>query len=106
MVPGLSRWSFQPATTLTIAHTVLGSLAERTTILLSVWKESAREAELGAAWWRGKETAGSKPVRRGSATSLQAAGIQAGCRFFGLIMPSQQRLTLELFYEDGRVEYE
>ena len=66
----------------------------------------ARKAELGATWCLGKEAGPSNPVRRGIATYLHAAGIQAGYSFFAPNVPTHHRLTLELFYEDGRVEYE
>ena len=59
-----------------------------------------------ATWCLGKEAGPSNPVRRGIATYLHAAGIQAGYSFFAPNVPSHHRLTLELFYEDGRVEYE
>ena len=44
--------------------------------------------------------------REAIATYLHAAGIQAGYSFFAPNVPSHHRLTLELFYDDGRVEYE
>ena len=37
---------------------------------------------------------------------MHAAGIQAGYTFFAPNVPGYHRLTLELFYDDGRVEYE
>ena len=52
----------------------------------------------------GKEAGGSNPLRRGIATYLHAAGIQAGYSFFAPNVPNQHRLTFELFYDDGRVE--
>src|SRR4029453_16540626 len=81
-------------------------IAQRATILPSACNEYARKAELAATWCLGKETVASTPLRRGIATYLHAAGIQAGYSFFAPNVPSQHRLTLELFYEDGRVEYE
>ena len=81
-------------------------IAQGSTILPSACNEYAQKAELGATWCLGKEAGASNPVRRGIATYLHAAGIQAGYRFFAPNVPSQHRLTLELLYEDGRVEYE
>ena len=81
-------------------------IAEGSTILPSAWDEYARKGELGATWCLAKETGPSNPVRRGIATYLHAAGIQAGYTFFAPNVPSQHRLTLELLYEDGRAEYE
>jgi len=81
-------------------------IAEGATILPSVLQPYARKAEVAAAWLLGKEAAGSSPVRRGIATYLHAAGIQAGYTFFAPNVPGYDRLTLELFYDDGRVEHE
>jgi hypothetical protein len=81
-------------------------VAQGSTILPSACNEYAQKAELGATWCLGKEAGASNPVRRGIATYLHAAGIQAGYSFFAPNVPSQHRLTLELLYEDGRVEYE
>jgi len=66
----------------------------------------ARKAELIAAWLLGKQAGASSPVRRGIATYLHAAGIQAGYTFFAPNIPGSHKLTFELFYEDGRVEYD
>jgi hypothetical protein len=81
-------------------------IAQGSTILPSACNVYAQKAELVATWCLGKEAGASNPVRRGIATYLHAAGIQAGYSFFAPNVPSQHRLTLELFYEDGRVEYE
>jgi hypothetical protein len=70
---------------------------------LETW---ARRAELIAAFVLGKEAAASSPVRQGIATYLHAAGIQAGYSFFAPNIPGYHKLTFELYYEDGRVEYE
>jgi hypothetical protein len=80
-------------------------IAERATILPSAWDEYARKAELVATWCLGKEAAASNPIRRCIATYLHAAGIQAGYSFFAPNVPSHHRLSLELLYDDGRVEY-
>jgi hypothetical protein len=81
-------------------------IAQRATILPSTWDEYARKDEAIATWCLGKKAAASSPVRRCIATYLHAAGIQAGYSFFAPNVPSHHRLTLELFYGDGRVEYE
>jgi len=81
-------------------------IAQGSTILPSAWDEYARKAELVASWCLGKEAGASNPIRRCIATYLHAAGIQAGYSFFAPNVPSHHRLTLELFYENGRVEYE
>jgi hypothetical protein len=74
--------------------------------LPSAWDNCARKAELVATWCLGKQAGASNPVRRGVATYLHAAGIQAGYTFFAPNVPNHHRLTLELFYDDGRVEYD
>jgi hypothetical protein len=81
-------------------------LAEGATILPSALNQYARQAELAAAWLLGKQAAAASPVRRGLATYLHAAGIQAGYTFFAPNVPAYHKLTLELYYADGRVEYD
>jgi hypothetical protein len=85
---------------------VFSLVAEGTTILPTVLDKYARKAGLAAAFILGKEAASSNPIRRGIATYLHAAGIQAGYTFFAPNIPDYHQLTLELYYEDGRVEYE
>jgi hypothetical protein len=81
-------------------------VAEGATILPSALNKYARKAELIAAFVLGKEAAASSPMRRSIATYLHAAGIQAGYSFFAPNIPGYHKLTLELYYEDGRVEHE
>ena len=81
-------------------------IAQGSTILPSACNEYARDAELAATWCLGKEAEASNPLRRGIATYLHAAGIQAGYTFFAPNVPNQHRLTFELFYDDGRVEHQ
>jgi hypothetical protein len=81
-------------------------IAQGSTILPSDCNDYARKAELAATWCLGKEANASNPVRRGIATYLHAAGVYAGYSFFAPNIPNPHRLTLQLFYEDGRVEYE
>lgn len=81
-------------------------VAQGATVLPLTWDEYAKKAELVASWCLGKEASASNPVRRCVATYLHAAGIQAGYTFFAPNVPNHHRLTLELFYDDGRIEYE
>lgn len=81
-------------------------IAEGATMLPSALESYARKVEVAAAWLLGKEAGASSPIRQGIATYLHAAGIQAGYAFFAPNVPGYHRLTLELFYADGRVEYE
>jgi hypothetical protein len=81
-------------------------IAQGATILPRAWDEYALKGELVATWCLGKEAGASNPIRRCIATYLHAAGIQAGYTFFAPNVPSGHRLTLELFYGDGRIEHE
>src|SRR5207237_2060054 len=54
----------------------------------------------------GKQADTATPVRYGVATYLHAGGIQAGYTFFAPNVPGYHRLILELYYEDGRGEYD
>jgi|SRR6516162_7781503 hypothetical protein len=85
---------------------VFSLIAEGSTMLPPALDKYARKAELIAAWLLGKQAGASSPVRRGIATYLHAAGIQAGYTFFAPNIPGSHKLTFELFYEDGRVEYD
>ena len=85
---------------------VFSLVAEGKTVLPSALDNYARKAELIAAFVLGKEAAASSPVRRGIATYLHAAGSQSGYTFFAPNVPGYHKLTLELYYQDGRVEYE
>jgi len=81
-------------------------IAEKSTILPPPCDAYARKAELIASWCLGKEVSASNPVRLAITTYLHAAGIQAGYTFFAPNVPSRHRLSLELFHDDGRVQYE
>jgi hypothetical protein len=85
---------------------VFSLIAEGSTMLPSTLDKFARKAELIAAFVLGKEAAASNPVRQGIATYLHAAGIQAGYTFFAPNIPGYHKLILELYYADGRIEYE
>jgi hypothetical protein len=85
---------------------VFSLIAEGSTMLPSALDKYARRSELVAAWFLGKQAAPCSPVRQGIATYLHAAGIQAGYSFFAPNIPGYHKLTLELYYADGRVEYE
>src|SRR5437016_11404019 len=85
---------------------IFSLIAEGATILPSALDKYARKAELTAAFVLGKEAAASSTVRQGIATYLHAAGIQAGYTFFAPNIPSYHKLILELYYSDGRVEYD
>jgi hypothetical protein len=85
---------------------VFSLVAQGSTMLPSAFDIYARKAELATAWVLGKQADASSLVRRGIATYLHSAGIQAGYTFFAPNIPSYHRLTFELYYDDGRVEYD
>jgi len=85
---------------------IFSLVADGLTILPSAFDSYARKGELAAASVLGKEMAASNPVRRGIATYLDAAGSQSGYTFFAPNVPGYHRLILELYYHDGRVEYD
>jgi hypothetical protein len=85
---------------------VFSLIAAGSTVLPSALDKYARKAELIATFFLGKEATAYSPVRRGIATYLHAAGIETGYTFFAPNIPGYHKLTLELYYEDGRVEYE
>jgi hypothetical protein len=80
--------------------------AEGLTILPSALDRYARKTELAAASVLGKEMAASNPVRQAIATYLHAAGSQSGYTFFAPNIPGYHKLILELYFRDGRVEYD
>jgi hypothetical protein len=85
---------------------VFSLIAAGSTVLPSALDKYAGKAELIATFFLGKEATAYSPVRRGIATYLHAAGIEAGYTFFAPNIPGYHRLTFELYHEDGRVEYE
>jgi hypothetical protein len=85
---------------------IFSLVAEGLTILPSALDRYARKGELAGSFVLGKEMATSNPVRRGIATYLDAAGSQSGYTFFAPNIPGYHRLILELYYQDGRIEYE
>jgi hypothetical protein len=85
---------------------IFALVAADTTILPSALNTSARSGEVVLASVLGKDLATSNPWRLGIATYLHAAGSQAGYGFFAPNIPAYYRLILELYYEDGHVEYD
>lgn len=102
---GVVRNTFFLITAVCLAR-VFSFVAEGATILPSSIDTYARKAVIATAWLLGKQASSSNRVKQVIATYLHAAGIQAGYTFFAPNVPSHHRLTLELFYGDGHVEYE
>lgn len=85
---------------------VFSLIAAGSTMLPTALDQYSRKAELVAASLLGKQARSSNPFRRGIATYLHFAGIQAGYTFFAPNVPGYHRLNFELYYQDGHVEYE
>ena len=85
---------------------IFALVAEGLTILPSALDKYARSGEVVLASVLGKDLAASNPVRRGIVTYLHAAGSQSGYTFFAPNVPGYYKLILELYYQDGRVEYD
>ena len=85
---------------------IFALVAADTTKLPSALNTSARSGEVVLASVLGKDLAASNPWRLGIATYLHAAGSQAGYGFFAPNIPAYHRLILELYHEDGHVEYD
>jgi hypothetical protein len=76
------------------------------TILPSALNTCARSGEVVLASVLGKGLAASNSWRLGIATYLHAAGSQAGYGFFAPNVPGSHKLILELYYQDGHLEYD
>jgi hypothetical protein len=85
---------------------IFALVAQGETILPPALNKYARSGEAVLASVLGKDLAASNPWRLGIATYLHAAGSQAGYGFFAPNIPSYHKLTLELHYKDGRIEYD
>jgi len=85
---------------------IFALVATDATILPSALNTSARSGEVVLASVLGKDLAASNPWRLGIATYLHAAGSQAGYGFFAPNIPAYYKLILELYYEDGHIEYD
>ena len=85
---------------------IFALVAANATILHSALNACARSGEVVLAAVLGKDLAASNPWRLGIATYLHAAGSQAGYGFFAPNIPDYHKLILELYYQDGHIEYD
>jgi hypothetical protein len=85
---------------------IFSLIAQGLTILPSALHRFARTGELAGEVVLGKKMSASNPVRRVIATYLDAVGSQAGYSFFAPNIPGYHKLILELYHDDGRVEYD
>jgi hypothetical protein len=81
-------------------------VAQEPTVFPSSVKGFSREAERVADAALGQHLAASNPIRQALATYLHIAGIEAGYGYFAPNVPDSYKLVFELYYPDGRVEYE
>ena len=85
---------------------IFALVATDATILPSALNTCARSGEVVLASVLGKDLAASNAWRLGIATYLHAAGGQAGYGFFAPNIPGYHKLILELYHEDGHMEYD
>ena len=85
---------------------IFALVAADTTILPPALNTCARSTEVVLASVLGKDLAASNPWRLGITSYLHAAGSQAGYSFFAPNIPGYHKLILELYYEDGHIEYD
>jgi len=85
---------------------IFALVATDATILPSAVNTCARSGEVVLASVLGKDLAASNPWRLGIATYLHAAGSQAGYSFFAPNVPGYHKLILELYHQDGHIEYD
>lgn len=85
---------------------IFALVAADATILPSALNTCARSGEVVLASVLGKDLAASNPWRLGITSYLHAAGSQAGYSFFAPNIPGYHKLILELYYEDGHIEYD
>jgi hypothetical protein len=81
-------------------------LARGLTLSPSSLKNYWHSAEDFSSAALGQNLAPSNPLRQGTATYLNLAGIESGYGFFAPNVSGSCRLVLELHYPDGRVAYE
>jgi len=84
----------------------LRSIGEGPTILPSSLKSSSEKAAGIFSTALGRRFPTSNPYREALATYANLAGIEVGYGYFGPNVPSTYKLTFELHYPDGHVEYE
>jgi hypothetical protein len=76
-----------------------------TTLPVSV-KNFSQKAKKALSTALGQNLPASNPAREALATYLHVAGIETGYNYFAPNVPGGYKLVFELYYADGRVEYE
>jgi hypothetical protein len=85
---------------------MLHSVADGPTILPPSFKEFSEKSAAVISGALGQRLSASNPVREAVATYVNLAGIEAGYGYFAPNVPGTYKLTFELHYPDGRIEYE
>ena len=81
-------------------------VAHKLTILPAPFRAAAEKLEPIAASVLGDKLSTPNPFRRALLTYLHIAGIDRGYGYFAPNVPSGYKLVFELYYPDGRVEYD
>jgi hypothetical protein len=84
----------------------LRAVAEGPTIVPVSVKNFSQKAETALSTALGQKLPASNPAREALATYLHVAGIETGYNYFAPNVPGGYKLVFELYYADGRVEYE
>lgn len=88
------------------AREIFWVLARGLTVVPAASRHYWQRAEDISSAALGQSLGSANPVRRGIATYLNLAGIEAGYGFFAPNVAGGGKLVFELHYPDGRVEYE
>jgi hypothetical protein len=88
------------------SNATLHSIAEGPTIFPSSSKNSSETAERILSIALGQRLRTANPYREAVATYANLAGIDVGYGYFGPNVPGTYKLTFELRYPNGRVDYE
>jgi hypothetical protein len=84
----------------------LRSIAEGPTILPPGLRGSSEKAEGILSRALGQRLSASNPIREALATYANLAGVEVGYGYFAPNVPGTYKITFELHYPDGHVEYE
>jgi hypothetical protein len=87
-------------------HDTFRVVAEGPTILPISFKNFSQKAEAVISVALGQKLPLSNPVRDALNTYVQLAGIETGYGYFAPNVPGGYALVFELYYPDGRMEYE
>jgi len=84
----------------------LRSIAAGPTIFSLSLRSSSEKFESILSAALGQHLSASNPIREAVTTYVNLAGIEVGYGYFGPNVPGSYKLTFELHYPDGHIEYE